>query len=384
MKEIAVLGATGSIGRQTLQVVEEHPSLFSISVLAGHRNANLLRKQALKFRPKAVFITAPETYRELAPELKQAGMAVFSDWQDLQEALSTVDLVLGAISGAAGIYPTLLALEMGKTVALANKETLVAAGDLVADALQRYGGRIIPVDSEHSAIFQCLEANGKPARILLTASGGPFRHWPRERLAEVGPEDALSHPTWHMGRKITIDSATLMNKGLEVIEAVRLFGLPADAVQVLVHEESVVHSMVQWTDGTIMAQLGTADMRLPIQYALSWPDRLVNSFPTLDLAKIGTLHFAEPRWADFPALKLAYRAIEQGGIMPAVLNAANEVAVAQFLDKKLGFLAIADVAAETMAAFKADAVESLAHLSEVDQAARAKAQELCRQAGDRL
>ncbi|MFM9414189.1 1-deoxy-D-xylulose-5-phosphate reductoisomerase [Peptococcus simiae] len=382
MTNIAVLGATGSIGQQTLQVVDEHPSLFSISVLAGYHNGALLRDQALKYRPQAVFITDAATYKSLQAELTQAGITVLDSWDQLAAFLADVDIVLGAISGAAGIEPTLIALKLGKTVALANKETLVAAGDLVAEALAKYGGRIIPVDSEHSAIFQCLEANGQPAKILLTASGGPFRHWAKDKLVGIRPADALSHPTWDMGRKITIDSATLMNKGLEVIEAVRLFDMPGEKIQVLVHEESVVHSMVQWVDGTVMAQLGTADMRLPIQYALAWPKRLENTFPTLDLAAIGTLHFAEPRWEDFPALNLAYKALDRGGIIPAVLNAANEVAVDQFLKEKIGFLTIAEVVATTMQAFQAEGVESLAQLQAIDAEARAKALTIC--AGDGL
>ena len=345
MKRIAILGSTGSIGTQTLNVVRRHRDLFSVEVLCAGSNADLLVQQALEFDPNAVVIADETKYQEVREALDAKGIKVFagtSSMVDLME-MESIDLVVAAIVGFAGLRPTLHAIEQGKPVALANKETMVVAGSIVTAAALQHHVPIFPVDSEHSAIFQCLVGEGSEVdKILLTASGGPFRGRSRADLATVTLEQALKHPNWNMGRKVTIDSASLMNKGLEVIEAKWLFGVDVDDIEVLVHPQSVVHSMVQFRDGSIKAQLGIPTMETPIQYALSFPERIESHLPRLDFANYPNLVFEKPDRETFRCLDLAYRAIAQGGNMPCVMNAANEVAVQRFIDGKIGFLDIAD------------------------------------------
>ena len=345
IKRIAILGSTGSIGTQALNVIRRHRDRFAVEVLCAGSNADLLVQQALEFNPNAVAIADETKYHVVKEALEPKGIKVFSgasSMVDLME-MDTVDMVLASIVGFAGLRPTLRALERGKAVALANKETLVVAGSIVTAAARRHRAPLLPVDSEHSAIFQCLVGEGSAVdKILLTASGGPFRGRSREELAAVTLEQALRHPNWSMGRKVTIDSATLMNKGLEVIEAQWLFGVDVDNIEVLVHPQSVVHSMVQFADGSIKAQLGIPTMETPIQYAFSFPERIESHLPRLDFAQYPTLTFEKPDRATFRCLDLAYSAIRRGGNMPCVMNAANEVAVQQFIEGKIGFLDIAD------------------------------------------
>lgn len=374
MKRLAIFGSTGSIGRQTLEVVAAHPDRYSVELLSCHSQEALFLAQIETYKPRAVFVTDPGTMERVKSALAGQPIRVFGDWQALPAYLKEVDFVIGAIGGFAGIRPTMMALEAGLPVGLANKETLVAGGDLVRRTLERSGGRILPVDSEHSAIFQCLEGQARPERLIITASGGPFRTW-EGSFETITVADALRHPNWSMGRKITIDSATLMNKGLEVIEAMHLFEMPVSAIDVVVHPESIIHSMVQFADGSILAQLGLPDMRLPIQYALSWPERLADPFPHLDVLSLSTLHFEPPRYADFPALGLAFDAARAGGSLPCTLNAANEVAVAAFLEERLRFVDIPVVVAETMARMPAVSLSDLDSLEALDRESRAKAQE---------
>lgn len=345
IKRIAILGSTGSIGTQALNVIRRHRDRFAVEVLCAGSNADLLVQQALEFNPNAVAIADETKYHVVKEALEPKGIKVFSgasSMVDLME-MDTIDMVLASIVGFAGLRPTLRALERGKAVALANKETLVVAGSIVTAAARRHRAPLLPVDSEHSAIFQCLVGEGSAVdKILLTASGGPFRGRSREELAAVTLDQALRHPNWSMGRKVTIDSATLMNKGLEVIEAQWLFGVDVDNIEVLVHPQSVVHSMVQFADGSIKAQLGIPTMETPIQYAFSFPERIESHLPRLDFAQYPTLTFEKPDRATFRCLDLAYSAIRRGGNMPCVMNAANEVAVQQFIEGKIGFLDIAD------------------------------------------
>ncbi|MEW6573026.1 MAG: 1-deoxy-D-xylulose-5-phosphate reductoisomerase [Bacillota bacterium] len=345
-REIVILGSTGSIGRQALQVVEEFPEIFKVCGLAAGRNWRLLLEQTVRFRPRAVALMEEEDARRLVGALPPGvNPDVFWGQEGMERlaAMEGADTVLTAVTGAAGLRPTLAAIEAGKDIALANKETLVAAGEIVVERVKKHGMRLLPVDSEHSAIWQCLDGRPGVQRVVLTASGGPFRKYSREALAGVTPDAALNHPTWRMGPKITIDSATLMNKGLEVIEAHWLFGVDYDNIRVLVHPQSVVHGMVEFADGSVLAGLSITDMRLPILYALSYPERLANSLPRLDLAGVGSLTFEEPDMERFPCLGLAIMAGRTGGTMPAVLNAANEVAVAAFLDGRIPFTGIPDV-----------------------------------------
>ena len=345
MKRIAILGSTGSIGTQALNVIRRHRDLFSVEVLCAGSNADLLVKQALEFDPNAVVIADETKYHDVKEALEPQGIKVFagaSSMVDLME-MESIDMVLAAIVGFAGLRPTLRAIEQGKPVALANKETMVVAGSIVTAAALQHHVPILPVDSEHSAIFQCLVGEGSEVdKILLTASGGPFRGRTREELATVTLEQALKHPNWTMGRKVTIDSASLMNKGLEVIEAKWLFGVEADNIEVLVHPQSVVHSMVQFHDGSIKAQLGIPTMETPIQYAFSFPERIESHLPRFDFAHYPNLTFERPDRDTFRCLDLAYNAIRRGGNIPCVMNAANEVAVQRFIDGQLGFLGIAD------------------------------------------
>jgi len=342
-KKIALLGSTGSVGTQTLQVIDELKDDFQVQIISGHKNSKLLLEQAFKYNPNFVIITDKESYTNVKNELTDTSIEVLFGIEGIIKALDVVelDLVVGAISGAVGIKPTLKALELGIDVALANKETIVAAGSIVQKIQSKTGAKIIPVDSEHSAIMQCLEPERQALeKIILTASGGPFRNYTQEELNKVSPEKALKHPNWNMGKKITIDSATLMNKGLEVIEAHWLFSVDYDNIQVVIHPQSIVHSMVEYGDGSILAHLGLPDMRIPIQYALTYPVRKANSFPKLDLTKVSSLEFHSPDINKFPSLKLAYDAGKLGYTMPTVLNAANEVAVELFLQNRIPFIEI--------------------------------------------
>lgn len=345
MKRIAILGSTGSIGTQALNVIRRHREMFAVEVLCAGSNADLLIEQALEFDPNAVAIADERQYAKVQAALETHDIKVFAGSEavaDLME-MSSIDLVLASIVGFAGLRPTLRAIEHHKPIALANKETMVVAGQIVTEAARKNGVPILPVDSEHSAIFQSLVGEtGAVDKILLTASGGPFRGRTREQLQRVTLADALKHPNWSMGRKVTIDSATLMNKGLEVIEAKWLFGVSAHQIEVLVHPQSVVHSMVQYVDGSIKAQMGVPTMETPIQYAFSFPDRIESHLPRLSFDKYPQLTFEHPDTTTFRCLDLAYEAIDKGGNMPCVMNAANEVAVQKFIDGELSFLGIAE------------------------------------------
>ena len=352
-RQIALLGSTGSIGTQALDVVRDNTDRFEIYALVARQNVALLAQQAREFRPEVVVIADEQHYAPLKEALADLPMKVWAGTDAIADVvqMAPVDVVLTAMVGYAGLRPTLAALEAGKAVALANKETLVVAGELVTATARRTGAPILPVDSEHSAIFQCLVGQDASAveKVILTASGGPFRTTPREALADVTPAEALRHPNWSMGAKVTIDSASMMNKGFEMIEARWLFGLPPDRIEVVVHPQSIVHSMVQFADGAVMAQLGTPDMHLPIAYALAYPHRLRSAAPRLDFAQLSTLTFEAPDRERFRNLDYAYEAARRGGNMPCILNAADEVAVAAFLSGKIGFLAMSDLIAETMA-----------------------------------
>ncbi len=382
MKRLAILGSTGSIGQSALAVVDAHPDKLQVVSLAAGDNDVRLAEQIERYRPDVVAMAtgdAVDRLRESGVRLPlvgtgAAGLIAVATHPD-------ADIVLCASSGTAGLEAVLAAIDAGKTIAIANKEVLVMAGELVTAAARARGASILPVDSEHNAIHQCLHGRqpGEIRRLILTASGGPFREFGREALERVTPAAALRHPTWQMGRKITIDSATLMNKGLEVIEAHWLFGVTADQIDVVIHPQSVVHSMVELTDGSVIAQLGATDMRLPIQYACSYPDRWSAPLPPLDLARSGRLDFCEPAHDRFPCLGLAYRALRAGGSVPVVMNAANEVAVDTFLDGKLGFTAISRVIEKTMDAHRSVAVDTLKVVRSVDAWARDHAVEVARE-----
>ena len=344
-KRLAILGSTGSIGTQTLGIVARYPDLFTVTALTAGSNAGLLMEQARQYRPQRVVIGDEAFYSVVRDGLAGLGIEVLAGRQAFEEVASSdgIDTVVAAMVGFAGLRPTAAAVLAGREVALANKETLVVAGEMITRTAATSGSRLLPVDSEHSAILQCI--NGEPGssveKIILTASGGPFRNTPAERLAKVTPLEALRHPNWSMGSKITIDSATLMNKGLEVIEAHWLFGTPGDNIEVLIHPQSIIHSLVQFTDGSVKAQLGVPDMRLPIIYALTYPDRVKTELPRPSLAEIGSLTFEDPDTQRFRCLSLARAALKSGGNLPCALNAANEAAVAAFLLEKIGFNDIA-------------------------------------------
>jgi 1-deoxy-D-xylulose-5-phosphate reductoisomerase len=351
-QRIALLGSTGSIGSQALDVIARFPDEFVVEVLTGCNNIDLLSQQAIKFQPDSVVISNTEHYLQLKQNLKGTSIKVYAgnDAIDQVIASSTVDVVVASIVGYSGLRPTIAAIKAGKRIALANKETLVVAGEIIGKLVREYGSRIIPVDSEHSAIFQCLsgEAGNPVEKITLTASGGPFLNWSNEMLKNVRPGDALKHPNWDMGCKVTIDSASLMNKGLEVIEARWLFDLSPEQISVIVHPQSVIHSFVHFADGSVKAQLGVPDMRVPILYALSYPDRLKSDLPRLKLTDYKSLTFSEPDTEKFRNLSLAYYALKRGGNMPCILNAANEMAVSAFLNEKIGFIQMPDVVEYTM------------------------------------
>jgi len=369
MRKISILGSTGSIGTQTLEVVE---ILENIKVVAitGNSNIRLLEEQARKFKPELVAVMDEKNAEILKERLSGMDIRVVSGMDGLVEAATYkgVDTVVTSVVGNVGLKPTFEAVRAGKNIALANKETLVSAGQLVMDLAKKHNIKIYPVDSEHSAIFQSLQGNegNKIERILLTASGGPFRGKKREELLNVTAADALKHPNWSMGNKITIDSATLMNKGLEVMEAKWLFGVEVDQIEVLVHPQSIVHSAVEYEDGAIVAQLGEPDMRVPIQYALTYPQRVKNPFPRVDFTKRNNLTFDKPDMETFKCLSLAYRALKTGGTLPAVLNGANEVAVARFLKGEIGFLQIPELIEQTMDAYTVKQEYTLEDLLEAD------------------
>ncbi len=381
MKKVAILGSTGSIGVNALDVVSKHPGELEIVALAAGRNLDVLKGQIERFRPGIVSVFDKEHAGRLKTIL-DSGVPTQVLWGDegyrVVASESGADLVLSAIVGAAGLVPTLAAIEAGKNVALANKETLVTAGSLVVEKARAKGVRIIPVDSEHSAVFQCLEGNSSRSlgRVILTASGGPFLRSSREEMEKARLSDALRHPNWKMGRKITIDSATMMNKGLEVIEARWLFGVDYDRIDVVIHPQSIVHSLVEFVDGSVMAQLGLPDMRGPISYALFYPERTPGGFPPFELTKLGRLEFLPPDLERFPCLKLGYEAGRAGGTMPAVMNAANEVAVNAFLDEKLSFSAIARVIETVMSRHVSADVSSLEVVLSADSWARIQAEEI--------
>ncbi len=346
-KQIAILGSTGSIGTQALEVIEANPQLFEVYVLTAQNNVDLLIAQALKFSPKVVVIGKESAYQTLKEALSGTAIKVLAGSKALEEVVQyeAIDVVLTALVGYAGLLPTVKAIEAGKHIALANKETLVVAGELIMPLAAKHGISILPVDSEHSAIFQCLvgESYQEIEKIILTASGGPFRGKKIVDLQNVSKEQALKHPNWSMGAKITIDSASLMNKGLEVIEAKWLFGLEADQIEVIVHPQSIIHSLVQFMDGSMKAQMGLPDMKLPIQYALTYPNRIVSDFPRFNFANFPYLHFEPADMQTFRNLNLAYEALRKGGNMACMLNAANEIAVELFLQDKISFLQIAEL-----------------------------------------
>ncbi|MDX1909770.1 MAG: 1-deoxy-D-xylulose-5-phosphate reductoisomerase [Bacteroidia bacterium] len=374
LRRIAILGSTGSIGTQALEVIALAPDQFQAAVLTAHANAPLLIRQALQYRPQAVVIGDPSQYPAVRDALSGTGIEVLAGAAALESVVvrTDVDLVLTALVGFAGLRPTLAAIGAGKPIALANKETLVVAGEIVMARAREQGVPILPVDSEHSAIFQCLagEASNPIEKIVLTASGGPFRGYTADQLRTVTRAQALKHPNWDMGAKITIDSASMMNKGLEVIEAKWLFGLDETQIEVIVHPQSIIHSMVQFQDGSLKAQMGLPDMRLPIQYALTWPARMPNPFPRFDFAAYPTLTFQKPDTQVFKNLALAFQALRAGGNAPCVLNAANEVTNRLFLDEVIGFTDIADLNEAALAAVPHRAHPSLEDLIADDQAAR--------------
>jgi len=378
-RQIAVLGSTGSIGTQALEVIRKHKDLFEVYALTANRNAELLIRQAREFLPEMVVIADKQKYPQLKEALNHLPIKVWAGEEALSQVVQAepVQMVLTAMVGYSGLKPTLSAVKAGKAIALANKETLVVAGDLVTRSAMENRVPILPVDSEHSAIFQCLagESNNPIEKIILTASGGPFRTYSQEQLAHVTAKEALKHPNWNMGAKITIDSATLMNKGFEMIEAVWLFGVTTEQIQIVVHPQSIIHSMVQFRDSSIKAQMGLPDMRLPIQYALAYPDRIYSDFERLDFNKISALTFEEPDMNRFRCLELAYRAVQKGGNMPCILNAANEIVVAGFLEDKISFPAMSEIIEQTMGKVSFIKSPDLEDYIQTDAEARRKAAE---------
>ena len=376
---VAILGSTGSIGTQTLDVIDRHSELFEVYALTAHSNIDLLVEQAKRYRPEVVAIADERHYKTLREALDGLPIKVFAGADSICQiaAMSPIDTVVTAMVGYSGLLPTVRAIEAGKKIALANKETLVVAGDLVTDLALRNRVDIIPIDSEHSAIFQCLvgENENSVEKLILTASGGAFRDTPKDDLWLATADDALRHPTWKMGAKITIDSATMMNKGFEVIEARWLFDIPIDKIEVIIHPQSIVHSMVQFCDGSIKAQLGQPDMRHPIQYALTFPDRLDAQVERANLADIHQLTFEKPDYKKFRNLGLAYDALRRGGNIPCILNAANEVAVDAFLKGKIGFFAMSDIIEQTISETAFISSPTLDDYIATDREARARSSE---------
>ena len=379
-RRIAILGSTGSIGRQALDVISQHRDLFEVELLTANNSAELLISQAIEFDANNVVICNEDRYREVADALQPHYIKVFAGMKSVCDLVSSdnIDIVLTSMVGFSGLSSTIAAVQAGKTIALANKETLVAAGHIVMDLAAKCHARILPVDSEHSAIFQCLmgSAGAEIEKIHLTASGGPFRTWSREDIAKATKAQALNHPNWSMGSKITIDSATMMNKGLEIIEARWLFGTPGDKINVVIHPESIIHSMVEYADGSVIAQMGHPDMREAIQFAFSFPERLPLNNRKLNFAELGSLSFFDADKDKFPALALAYEALEKGGNMPCVMNAANEAAVAAFLEDRIGFYDITNVVSECMEGADFAAMPDLDNIFHTNEATLAKAGEI--------
>ena len=376
VRTVTILGSTGSIGRSTADLLAARPDDFQVLALVGNTQADLLAEQAVALRARHAVCADPSAYEALKTRLGGTGITAAAGPQAVLDAARMgADWTMAAITGTAGLAPTLAAAEAGKTVALANKEALVSAGDVMLRAVAQAGATLLPVDSEHNAIFQALAGSPRAAleKITLTASGGPFRTWTREQMAAAGPEAALKHPVWSMGAKITIDSATLFNKGLEVIEAARLFTLTPEQIDVLVHPQSIIHGMVHFADGSILAQLGAPDMRIPIAHTLAWPTRTATHAPRLDLARAGRLEFEAPDETRFPALRLARQALREGGGSPTILNAANEIAVAAFLARRIGFLDIAALVESVMLRLGQRRTDSLAEVMALDEEARASA-----------
>ena len=380
MKNIAILGSTGSIGRQTMDVVSQHRDLFHVSLVSANNSVELLASQAKEAGASHAVICNEARYKELCEALEGSGIQAHAGMDALCALVAEpeIDCVVTSMVGFSGLRSTLAAVEASKTIALANKETLVAAGSIVMPLAAARGSKILPVDSEHSAIFQCLKGNEgqKISKIHLTASGGPFRTWERSAIAAAGASDALKHPNWSMGAKITIDSATMMNKGLEVIEAKWLFDVEADRIKVVVHPQSIIHSMVEYEDGAVIAQLGHPDMREPIQYALGYPDRLPLNNHKLDFASLGKLEFFDPDYEKFPCLGLAFEALRRGGSCTAIMNAANEVAVEAYLQGKIGFYDINDIIEKSINGMEIVAAPSIDDIFEADKEARAYARTL--------
>ena len=373
MKRLVILGSTGSIGTQTLQIVEKFPHLFSVEALSADSSWELLAEQAKKFHVRAVALRNKEYIHPLEQTLDGSGVEVLQGEKGIDEiAEMDCDMVITALVGISGLSPTLKAIDAGRTIALANKETLVVGGELVMSAARKKKVSILPIDSEHSAIFQCLtgETIKEVDKIILTSSGGPFRNLSIDELKTRTAADALKHPTWNMGNKVTIDSSTLMNKGFEVIEARWLFDIPPDQIEVIIHPQSIIHSMVRFIDGSIKAQLSTPDMRIPIQYALSYPERLPAQHVVTDFTKIGTLTFEDPRRDAFPCLEYAFESLKEGGTMPAILNGANEAAVQLFLDGKIGYTDISRIIHKAMNSHKVVKNPDLGNLLEADREAR--------------
>lgn len=372
MKKICILGSTGSIGTQALDVISQHPDLYEAYILTAYNNADLVIEQARRFNPEAVVIANEKHYDKVSEALADLPIKVYTGAKALCDVVQdeNIDIVLAAMVGFAGLEPTISAIKAGKNIALANKETLVVAGELITRLANEYHVPILPVDSEHSAIFQCLEPGNRIDKILLTCSGGPFRKFDVERIKHVTKKDALAHPTWNMGAKITIDSATLMNKGFEVIEAKWLFGIKPEQIQVVVHPQSVVHSAVQFEDGAVKAQLGVPDMRLPIQYAFSYPKRLHLNGERLDLFAIQSLTFEKPDTDRFPCLRLAYEALNQGGNMPCIVNAANEIVNRAFIDDRIAYTQMAEIIEQTMNKIPFSKDSTLETYLETDKEAR--------------
>jgi 1-deoxy-D-xylulose-5-phosphate reductoisomerase len=383
MKKLSILGSTGSIGVSTLEIVAAHRERFDVVALTGGNNLELLKKQIEEFTPQVAAVITEDSAKKLRTMVRGVKTEILSGIPGMIAASTASDatMVVAAIVGAAGLVPTVAAIRAGKDVALANKETLVTAGRLIMEMIREQGVRLYPVDSEHSAVFQSLQGHRSEdvKRIILTASGGPFFRYPLHKLAEVSIDDALNHPNWSMGRKITIDSATMMNKGLEVIEAKWLFHVPVEQVSVVIHPQSIIHSLVEYVDGCVMAQLGTPDMKAPIAYALTYPERVHTGVRGLNLAEVGSLTFFEPDMERFPALKLAYRAVGDGESMPAVMNAANEVAVDAFLSGAIRFSDIARIIEKTMDAHQPHALTSVEEVLHADRWGRIKAKELLAQ-----
>ena len=379
-RRIAILGSTGSIGRQALDVIRQHRDLFEVELLTANNSADLLIQQAIEFDANNVVICNESKYKEVSDALQPHYIKVFAGMKSVCDLVTgdNIDIVLTSMVGFSGLASTVAAVKAGKTIALANKETLVAAGAIVMDLAAQHGARILPVDSEHSAIFQCLmgSAGADIEKIHLTASGGPFRTWSREQIAKATREQALNHPNWSMGSKITIDSATMMNKGLEIIEARWLFGTPGEKIDVVVHPESIIHSMVEYADGSVIAQMGHPDMREAIQFAFSFPHRLTLDNRKLNFAELGSLSFFVPDMEKFPALGLAYESLRKGGNMACIMNAANEAAVAGFLQEKIGFYEITDVVQECMAGADFVANPDLETIFETNDAAFAQAKKI--------